>query len=251
MVPSIPEWIEDAKEALSNRRTSDMRPPELSSVLAKADATVGELPPERVKKKALKLSGAETGFMPARVHDSEATVQNPLAAEAPMEAPPVPERVMLLSTADDPDDNQAPADTPPAVELPPAAALPLPPQPAVAEEDPAKAKLLAVWARMDLDGSGTLDWGEVQQVMVAMGQDVDEIDMDAAMAEMDGDMSGEVSRECGSCLLCSAVCFWSRWLTNPLRSQWMSLKRGGTSRTQRPRSSCFSSKRFPLTERRR
>ena len=49
-----------------------------------------------------------------------------------------------------------------------------------------------IWKQVDADGSGALDRDEVRQVLVLMGRAEDEIDIDAAMAEMDEDRSGEV-----------------------------------------------------------
>ena len=52
--------------------------------------------------------------------------------------------------------------------------------------------LNCIWKQVDADGSGALDKDEVRQVLVLMGRAEDEIDIDAAMAEMDDDRSGEV-----------------------------------------------------------
>ena len=52
--------------------------------------------------------------------------------------------------------------------------------------------LKRIWKQVDADGSGALDRDEVRQVLILMGRAEDEIDLDAAMAEMDCDHSGEV-----------------------------------------------------------
>eukprot|EP01043_Picozoa_sp_COSAG02_P029571 COSAG02_NODE_1846_length_10682_cov_3.066900_1_plen_3275_part_01 len=52
--------------------------------------------------------------------------------------------------------------------------------------------LKRVWKQVDADGSGALDRDEVRQVLILMGRAEDEIDLDAAMAEIDSDRSGEV-----------------------------------------------------------
>ena len=52
--------------------------------------------------------------------------------------------------------------------------------------------LKRIWKQVDVDGSGALDRDEVRQVLILMGRSEDEIDLDAAMEEMDDDRSGEV-----------------------------------------------------------
>eukprot|EP01050_Picozoa_sp_SAG11_P005919 SAG11_NODE_437_length_9468_cov_12.581385_7_plen_154_part_00 len=54
------------------------------------------------------------------------------------------------------------------------------------------AVLKRIWNRIDADGSGALDEGEVQQVLLEMGHDKEKLDIVAVMADLDGDRNGEV-----------------------------------------------------------
>jgi uncharacterized membrane protein YgcG len=69
-------------------------------------------------------------------------------------------------------------------------------KPSSAAKDAAEAeKLKNLWATLDSDGSGALDKNEVREVMKSMGKDLDDAQLDAAMAEIDKDGSGEVEYE--------------------------------------------------------
>ena len=52
--------------------------------------------------------------------------------------------------------------------------------------------LTRIWKRVDADGSGALDREEVRQVLIQMGRPEEDIDLDAAMEELDADGDGEV-----------------------------------------------------------
>jgi hypothetical protein len=56
-----------------------------------------------------------------------------------------------------------------------------------------QAVLAQVWARADADGSGALDKGELRTVLVQMGNNEADIDIDAVMALVDVDGDGDVS----------------------------------------------------------
>ena len=49
--------------------------------------------------------------------------------------------------------------------------------------------LTRIW-RVDADGSGALDREEVRQVLIQMGRPREDIDLDAAMEELDADGDG-------------------------------------------------------------
>ena len=56
-------------------------------------------------------------------------------------------------------------------------------------------ELHGLWYQLDRDGSGELDRGEVQQLLLGMGRPAADSDMDAAMAELDKDGNGTVEWE--------------------------------------------------------
>ena len=56
-----------------------------------------------------------------------------------------------------------------------------------ATEDAKRKMLRKVWARADADNSGSLDRDEVRAVLIEMGHDPEELDMEQTMSELDED----------------------------------------------------------------
>ncbi len=53
-------------------------------------------------------------------------------------------------------------------------------------------KLRTIWKKVDVDGSGELDWDELKQVFKQMGRKMNDVEMDKALSEIDKDGGGEV-----------------------------------------------------------
>ena len=58
---------------------------------------------------------------------------------------------------------------------------------AEATQDTKRKMLRKVWARADADNSGSLDRDEVRAVLLEMGHDPEELDMEQTMSELDED----------------------------------------------------------------
>ena len=68
----------------------------------------------------------------------------------------------------------------------------MPTKSAAQEEAEEEEKLQAVWMKVDADGSGLLDEGEVRQVMIDMGKEFSDEEFAEVMKEVDQDGSGEL-----------------------------------------------------------